>query len=244
MPGDTTLSIVEIFPTLLGTYGDRGNPLVVADRARRRGIDVEIVRVSPGSPIPATADLYFVGGAVDAAQAAACDLMRQDGGIADLAARGAPLLAVCAGMQLLGTTFAMREETVDGLGVVDVTTYPGGVRAVGELVTRPSGTDDVAGPEILSGFENHRGLTRRGPGVEPLGFVQAGCGIGNGDGTDGFRAGRILGTYMHGPVLARNPALADLMLSWVAGPLEPLDDHLALSLRDERIEAAHTGRRD
>ena len=144
------------------------------------------------------------------------------------------MLAVCAGYQILGTTFCAAGGQVPGLGVLDVATTPLADRAVGELVAEA--LDPMLG--MLTGFENHGGATRLGAGVEPLARVRHGHGNGVGDGTEGVRHGRVVGTYLHGPALARNPALADLVLGWaVGGAPAPIDDSLVERLRAERFGA-------
>ena len=235
MSGPSTVRIVEVYPALLGTYGDHGNLLVLAHRARRRGLEVETVSVAPGRPLPRQGDVYLIGGAEDAAQVAATAMMRTDGAIADAVDRNAPLLAVCAGMQMLGRQFPGPDGApVPGLEIFDLVTTPGPWRAIGELVAEPAA--ELALP-VLTGFENHGGRTVLGPSAVPLGRVRVG--FGNDDhGTEGVLAGHALGTYLHGPALARNPALADLLLSWVAGPLAPLPDPLVDEWRAERIAAA------
>jgi CobQ-like glutamine amidotransferase family enzyme len=228
-----TLRIVEVMPTLLGTYGDRGNGLVLRHRALRRGYDVTIVTVSPGDGIPRDGDLYLVGGGEDDAQLRALELMRADGGIQAAVDAGKPVLAVCAGLQLFGTSFTARGgASAPGLGLVDIATAPANPRSVGEVVAVP---DPELGLPVLLGFENHQGHTTRGPGVKPLAKVV--LGYGNGDGTEGFISGRIIGTYLHGPALARNPALADLLLQWATGDAQAsLDDSEVDALRAERMK--------
>jgi CobQ-like glutamine amidotransferase family enzyme len=220
---------------VLGLYGDRGNALVLAHRARARGIPAEVVSIEPGDAVPRTADVYLLGGGEDLAQATATELLAADGGIAAAMERGAVVLAVCAGLQVLGTTFAAAGGQVPGLGLVDIATHPGTPRAVGELVTDAVGLDLPP----LTGYENHGGRTTLGSGVTPLGRVRHGIGNGAGDGSEGFVVGRTVGTYLHGPVLARNPALADRLLGWAVGTeLAPLDDRVIDALRDERLRAS------
>jgi CobQ-like glutamine amidotransferase family enzyme len=235
LPGDDVLRIVHIYPTVLGLYGDRGNALVLRARAERRGIAAEIVTVAPGDAVPATGDVYLLGGGEDLAQTTAADLLRADGTLARVVERDTPLLAVCAGMQILGHSFAAASGVVPGLGLVDVTTRGGATRAVGELLV-----SDLALPlDDLTGYENHQGRTTVGPGARPLGRVVAGTG--NGDGTEGVVQGHVIGTYLHGPALARNPQLADLLLAWATGEAPtPLDDPLADALRAERLHAVRT----
>jgi CobQ-like glutamine amidotransferase family enzyme len=146
------------------------------------------------------------------------------------------VLAVCAGLQILGHSF-VGPDGVDrpGLALIDCVTSRGtGPRAVGELVVQST----AASLPLLTGYENHGGVTQLGADAQPGGMVRAGIGNGDVDHTDGAVAGRIWGTYMHGPVLARNPALADLLLSWVVGELPLLDDRESEALRVERIRAA------
>ena len=228
------LRIVHVYPTVLGLYGDRGNALVLASRASRRGIAAEIVIVEPAEPLPAHGDIYLLGGGEDLAQSTAVDLLRADGTLARVVEGGGIVLAVCAGMQVLGHTFQAASGLVTGLGLVDITTVAGESRAVGELLVTPTAFE----LPTLTGYENHRGRTSIGADARPLGRVDQGVGTGNGDGSEGVVQRRVVGTYMHGPVLARNPALADLLLEWAVGAaLAPLADPTADALRAERLRA-------
>jgi hypothetical protein len=232
---ESRLRIVVVHPDLLGTYGDGGNGLVLANRARWRGIPVELIYAPSDAPLPREGDIYCLGGGEDGPQVRASERLG-DGSLADAAGRGATILAVCAGYQILGRTFPGPDgKMTTGLGLLDVTTNRGEPRAVGDIIVR-----DHLG-RVATGFENHAGRTSRGPGIEPLGSVMPG--IGNGEGTDGARSGRILGTYLHGPVLARNAWLADELLRSVIGTaLSPLDDDAEELLTKERIAAATSGR--
>ncbi len=226
-----------VFPELLGTYGDRGNAVVLVERCRRRGIDAELVEVAAGAPIPDSLDVYLLGGGEDDSQVMAAAGMRESSAAIERAQHsGAVILAVCAGFQLLGHRYEARGgEQLDGLGLVDMTTAAGPSRLIGEVVVEP---DPSLRIPTLSGFENHGGRTRLGPDEHPLGRVLAGGGNGVG-GVDGVLRERIIGTYLHGPVLPRNPALADLLLTWVLGrDLEPVDDRLPDELRSLRVAAA------
>lgn len=235
--GSSTLAIVHVYPTVLGLYGDRGNAVVLAHRARRRGIAATVLTIGPGEVIPRDADIYVLGGGEDLAQTTATELLAADGGMAAAMARDAVVLAVCAGLQVLGTTFAAAGGQVPGLGLVDIETRPGQPRAVGELVTDAVELD----LPTLTGYENHGGRTVLGAGVRPLGRVRRGIGNGTGDTTEGFVVGHTVGTYLHGPVLVRNPALADLLLQWATGTtMSPLEDPLVDALRAERLAAAGT----
>ena len=234
--GPGRLRLVWVYPDLLSTYGDRGNLLVLKRRARLRGIEVESVEVNADEAIPRQGDIYLLGGGEDLPQILAARRLRDDGGLTAVASRGAVIFAVCAGYQLVGTEFGGVEgEPVAGLGIIDISSGRGERRGVGEII---ADVDPGLGVPRLTGFENHQGVTRLGPGVRPLARVTVG--VGNGDGTEGAYAGRVLGTYLHGPALARNPGLADLLLSWATGPLEPLDgadEEWARQLREERLAA-------
>jgi CobQ-like glutamine amidotransferase family enzyme len=236
----SSLQLVWVYPDLLSTYGDRGNLLVLQRRARLRGIDAEAVTVNADEPVPRGGDIYLIGGGEDLPQILAARRLYADGGLAGAVAAGAVLLAVCAGYQVIGTEFGGTEgERVPGLGILDVASGRGERRGVGEIL---ADVDPELGVPRLTGFENHQGMTRLGPGVRPLARVAAG--VGNGDGTEGAYAGKVVGTYLHGPVLVRNPGLADLLLTWAAGPLAPLqaaDEDWARRLREERLAAVPAG---
>jgi lipid II isoglutaminyl synthase (glutamine-hydrolysing) len=228
------LSIVHIYPTVLGLYGDRGNMLVLAHRARARGLGVTAIIVNPGDPVPETADIYLLGGAEDLAQVKAVELLRADGNLARAAAANRPVLAICAALQVLGVSFPAGGKTVDGLGLLDVVTVPGTPRAVGEVVSEPIGID----LPTMTGYENHGGRTRLGDDAKPLARVIKGIGNGTGDGTEGALQGSIIASYLHGPVLARNPALADLLLERAIGKgLPAIEEPLADQLRAERLSS-------
>lgn len=225
-----------IYPELMGTYGDRGNARVLERRLAWRDLPSELVVVPAGESVPASFDLYVLGGAEDVPQTLAAEaLIGSAGAIRQALGGGSVILAVCAGFQLLGRSYVRTDgKAVPGLGLVEATTVAGPRRRIGEVVV----DSPYPGLGVLTGFENHAGITSLGPDEAPLGAVRSGSG--NGDGRDGaFQERRLVATYLHGPVLARNPALADLLLSWVAGPLPPIDDALAERLRAERLAAAH-----
>lgn len=231
-----------IYPELLGTYGDRGNAVVLVQRSRWRGIPAELVEVDAGQPIPDSLDVYiFGGGEDDPMEMAAAGMRESKASIERAHANGAVVLAVCGGYQLIGHRYIAADgQVLEGMGMVDLETRAGSPRLIGEIVAAP-GDDDVWGelgpPRALTGFENHGGRTTLGAGVGPLGRVLAGGGNGDGSGTEGALADRIIGTYLHGPVLARNPELADRMIAWVAGSIPPLDATLEQRLRAERLDA-------
>jgi hypothetical protein len=232
---ESAVRVGLVYPELLGTYGDRGNALVLAQRCRWRGLPAEVVEVGAGDPIPDSLDVYLFGGGEDDPQNMAAAGMRASRGAIERAwLGGAVVFAVCAGFQLIGHSYVAADGSVlEGIALVDAVTNPGPDRLIGEVLVQPA-----APLPLLTGFENHGGRTRLGPGVAPLGHVLAGGGNGDGSGTDGVLAERLVGTYLHGPVLPRNPALADHVLRWVVGDLPPLDSTWEERLRAERIAAA------
>ena len=240
----STLRIGVLMPEVLGTYGDSGNALILAERARRRGIDAEVVHVGLTEEIPDSLDIYTLGGGEDTAQALAADKFRRTSGLARALDAGRPLLAICASLQVLGHWYEdARGARVPGMGVLDITTEPQGHRAIGELVCEPV-------LEGLTGFENHGGGTVLGPDAAPLGRVLSGVGNGTPRGAttpevryDGAVQGSIIATYMHGPALARNPELADLLLQRTTGSaLAPLEVPGVAQLRAERLRIVHEAR--
>jgi CobQ-like glutamine amidotransferase family enzyme len=246
--GDTLVSravgplrIGLVYPELLGTYGDRGNAEVLAWRARRRGLAAEVVEVPAGAPVPGGLDAYLLGGGEDAAQATVAELLRSPAGdgMRQAVAEDRVVLAVCGAFQLLARGYSdAAGRRTEGLGLLDVDTRSALPRLVGEVVVRSREG------ELLSGFENHGGRTWLGPGVEPLGRVLRGSGNNQSDGVEGVRRGALIGTYLHGPVLARNPFLADLLLRAMlarrgAGRpvLAPLAEDRSRALHEARLAA-------
>lgn len=232
---DSTVRIGLVLPDVMGTYGDGGNALVLRQRLLLRGIPAEIVEITLADPVPESLDLYTLGGAEDYAQRLATRHLVKHPGLQRAAERGAPVLAICAAVQVLGHWYETSAgERVDGVGMLDATTSPQAARTIGELATRPL----LAGlTERLTGFENHRGGTVLGPSASPLGAVIKGAGNRSGDGFDGVVQGSVIATYMHGPCLARNPQLADLLLGSVVGELPPLLMPEVDLLRRERLAA-------
>ena len=216
--GASSVRLVWVFPDLLSTYGDRGNLLVLARRARLRGLPVEIAEVNSDQRVPVDGDIYLLGGGEDLPQILAARRLAGRGGLSAAAGRGAVIFAVCAGYKIVGTEFGGVEgEPVPGLGLLDIRSGRGERRGVGEIT---ADVDLALGIERLTGFENHQGVTRRG--------------------TEGAYAGRVVGTYLHGPALVRNPGLADLLLGWVVGTLpaiDPRQEELVLNLRRDRLAA-------
>jgi hypothetical protein len=243
-----TLTAVHLYPTTMDTYGDRGNVTALTKRAQWRGVEIAWRDVELGQSAPAGCDLLFLGGGQDRVQrAVAEDLVTRHDWLAELAGGGTAMLAVCAGLQLLGTRYVDASGGVlPGVGLLDLETVAGNDRLIGNVVAEVvTGT----GRHLLAGFENHGGKTYLGD-TEPLGRVLAGHGNNGEDGTEGARSGTLLATYLHGPVLPRNAWLADHLLSLAlthAG-LDPallpaLDDGLEAAAREEAIAVAERDRR-
>lgn len=237
--------IVLVYQSLLGIYGDRGNATVLVKRLQWRDFEPLLTVAEPGTPLPDDADLYLLGGGEDGAQTTAVRLLTQEGTLHRAADRGAVVFGVCAGYQILGTSFTIGEDNreMPGLGLLDVSTTRGTQRAVGEILTRlrplPGDVTALSGDDALvTGFENHGGLTTLGPGAAPLADVEIGIGNGDPDSTEGAVQGSVVGTYPHGPVLARNPALADFLLETALHTrLDPLPRPEIDQLRLERVGA-------
>jgi CobQ-like glutamine amidotransferase family enzyme len=223
---DSTVDIVLLYPELLGTYGDRGNALVLHRRCALRGIDARVIEIGITEAVPSSGSVYLLGGGEDAPQLTALDALRASNAFNTESV----LLAVCAGYQIVGATLTDGNgATVEGLGLLDAHTTRAPKRLVGDIAV----DDNVLGVGTLVGFENHRGVTATGPAAKPLGRRRPEHGYA----TDGAVQGHIVGTYLHGPVLARNPRLADCLLEWVVGPLQPLADKEADLLHAERVRA-------
>ncbi|WP_087116986.1 type 1 glutamine amidotransferase [Corynebacterium urinipleomorphum] len=243
-----TLTIGLVLPDVLGTYGDDGNALVLRGRARMRGIDAEILPIKLGEAVPEDLAAYTLGGGEDSAQVLAAEHLIADKGLTRAAANGRPIFAVCAGLQVLGESFRAHGTQVQGLALIDATTAPLPSRAIGEVATTPTKTGVTQQlTQPLTGFENHLGGTVLGADAAPLGTVTAGQGNGGSGGSDarsgqsyeGAVQGSVIATYMHGPALARNPELADLILAQAMGvslaDLEPLELPEVDRLRLERM---------
>lgn len=232
---ESTVRIGLVLPDVMGTYGDGGNSVVLRKRLQLRGIEAEIVEITLDDPVPAELDLYTLGGAEDYAQRLATKHLIRYPGLQQAVSRGAPVLAICAAIQVLGYWYETSAgERVEGVGVLDVTTSPQPERTIGEVAATPL----VEGlSEPLTGFENHRGGTILGPDARPLAAVTKGAGNRAGDGIDGAVQGSIVATYLHGCCLARNPELADNLLAKVVGPLAPLHVPEVAQLRRERLAA-------
>ncbi len=239
------IEIVHLYPDLLGTYGDRGNVVVLEHRLRWRGIDVKVTPVERGDALPPGADIIFMGGGQDRAQElVAPELLQAAPRIREAAGGGTVVFAVCGGYQLLGSHYRTAQGDVPGLGLIDMWTQAGERRILGNASARCE-IDGVR--DELVGFENHGGRTYLGPDAQPLGRITAGRGNNGSDGSEGAVQGNIIGTYFHGPVLPRNVWFADVLLRRATQrhgiELEPLDDLLEGAAHRRGLELARRRRR-
>jgi lipid II isoglutaminyl synthase (glutamine-hydrolysing) len=223
--------IVSVFPLLAQPQREEGNARVLAHRARPRGLAVTLVTHHDPGPLP-KADTCVIGGLEDNHQPELATRLR-GGGLGRVVEGGAVVLAVNAGYQVLGTRFQGADGSHrDDIGLLDVASS-WEERAEGPVITRPKA---ALGLPAMSGYECHHGRTRLGSGVRPLAALELGVGDGGSPPSDGAVAGTVVDTYLHGPVLARNPEFADLLLSLAVGrPLEPAGTGHAGELHRQRI---------
>ncbi|HBP63353.1 MAG TPA: glutamine amidotransferase [Desulfosporosinus sp.] len=222
------LNICHLYPDLLDLYGDRGNILALAARCRWRGIEPVIQQASLGEDLDFMGmDILFLGGGSDREQGLLVqDLMRHEKELRKAIENGLVVLAICGGYQMLGRDYQMANgKILQFLGIIDIWTIAGEKRLIGNVVVEING-------KTLVGFENHSGKTYLGEGVTPLGKVLFGNGNNGDDGEEGVRYRNVFGTYLHGPLLPKNPRLADLLLELALkrrgsdDPLTELDDSL------------------
>jgi CobQ-like glutamine amidotransferase family enzyme len=233
------LRVCALYPDLMNIYADRGNLLLLEKRCRWRGIDFSVTASGLGERLdPDGADLFYIGGGQDRDQElCALDMaeVKRDA-LHAAAARGAVILAVCGGYQLLGHSYQLGDETLPGIGLVDlVTVRSDEARLIGNVAIEVELDPKVR--RVLAGFENHGGRTHLGPNARPLGRVLKGYGNNGVDGFEGVRNGNVIGTYLHGPLLPKNAWFADWLIKTALGfdePLEPLDDRLE---RDAHADA-------
>ena len=225
---ERTLRVCALYPDLMNIYADRGNLLLLERRCQWRGIGFEVVAAGLGEGIdPDAHDLFYIGGAQDRDQAlCAQDMVDTKREALHAAAdAGRVVLAVCGGYQLLGEAYELDDETLPGVGLVDLRTVrEPGPRLIGNCAIE---ADLGTGPRVIAGFENHGGRTYLGFGEQPLGRVLAGQGNNGRDGFEGVLRDNVIGTYLHGPLLPKNVWLADRLIELALGvELEPLDDEL------------------
>jgi lipid II isoglutaminyl synthase (glutamine-hydrolysing) len=236
------IRVGHLYPDYLNIYADRGNIAVLAARAAARGHDLDVTGVSVGDRVPVgDVDLFYIGGGQDREQAlVTADLALKGEPLHDAVERGAAFLAVCGGYQLLGRFYRdVKGAELPGIALLPLHTVAGPRRMIGDVLL-----DCAWAGRTLAGFENHAGRTYLDAGAEPLGRVVAGFGNDGGSGFEGCRRGRVYGTYLHGPLLPRNPWFADHLLAeslaHVTGGEPPTLDPLPDDLEQEahRVSAA------
>jgi len=237
------LRVCALYPDLMNIYADRGNLLLLERRCWWRGIGFSVTASGLGEPLdPDGADLFYIGGGQDRdQQLCALDLAEVKRDALHAAAdRGAVILAVCGGYQLLGHSYQLGDETLPGVGLVDLVT----VRSVQDRLIGNVAIEVELDPNVrrvLAGFENHGGRTHLGPNAKPLGRVLKGHGNNGVDGYEGVRRANVIGTYLHGPLLPKNAWFADWLIGTALGldaPLEPLDDRLEADAHADARRAA------
>jgi CobQ-like glutamine amidotransferase family enzyme len=229
-----------LYPDLMNIYGDRGNVLTLLKRAAWRGLEARLIDLGKGVTHGMEGvDVFFFGGGQDKEQALVYDDLLESKAVplAEALHRGAGVLAVCGGYQLLGHYYQTADgERFPGLGLLDAYTEAGPERCIGDVVVE---ADPELGldPPTLVGFENHSGRTFLGEGLRPLGRVLKGHGNNGADGSEGAVGGNLFGTYLHGSLLPKNPHLADLIIERsLKRRLDPLDDALELAAHRRLVE--------
>jgi CobQ-like glutamine amidotransferase family enzyme len=240
---ERTLRVCALYPELMNIYADRGNLLLLQRRCTWRGIGFALSASGLADELdPDAADLFYIGGGQDRDQRlCARDLAGpKREAVHAAAARGAAILAVCGGYQLLGGSYQLGDETLPGVGLVELETVRGdGPRLIGNVAIEVE--LEPGQPRVLAGFENHGGRTRLGAGARPLGRVLRGHGNNGSDGHEGVRAGNVIGTYLHGPLLPKNAWFADWLIATALGrqvPLTALDDRMEDAAHAEARRAA------
>jgi CobQ-like glutamine amidotransferase family enzyme len=241
------LRILHLHPSVLNVAGDGGNVRAIEQRAKWRGIDVAIRRGDPGDTLdPTWPDITIIGGGQDTEMRVAADGLRdQADALRDSVEAGGVIFAVCAGLQLLGRAYVPTTgEAIEGLGMLDLETRGGPTRFMQHAACE---VELDGSKSVVVGFENHSGLTELGPGAKPFGTVVLGAGNNGIDGTEGARpadGSPILSTYLHGPVLPKNPWLTDHLLALALArrhgrvELSPLADATEDRAHDESLAAA------
>ena len=234
------LRVCALYPDLMNIYADRGNLLLLERRCEWRGLGFEVSSSGLGEELdPDGADLYYIGGGQDRDQKlCALDLAEvKREALHEVARRDGVILAVCGGYQLLGHSYQLGDETLPGVGLVDLVTIRSeGRRLIGNVAIE---VELVPGERrVLAGFENHGGRTELGLSARPLGRVLKGYGNNGKDGHEGVRDRGVIGTYLHGPLLPKNAWFADWLIESALGLSEPLE-----RLEDKLEAAAHADAR-
>ena len=207
-----TLRILQLYPKDMNIYGDWGNTLALARRAHAHGFDVEILDYNPGDTFPDDVDIIIGGGGQDSGQTVIQEDLHAIGAkLKKNAEEGMPMLVICGLYQLFGKEFRTHEgETLKGINIFDAYTVGGNERLIGNIV------EDSQEFGTIVGFENHSGLTYLGAGCEPLATVTKGVGNNSTDHNEGARVHNVVGTYLHGSLLPKNPKISDYLIEAAA----------------------------
>ncbi len=243
---ERTLRVCALYPDLMNIYADRGNVIVLERRCAWRGIGFELTAAGLGERLDtSSSDLYYIGGGQDRDQRLCAEdlLETKADGLHEAAARGAIVLGVCGGYQLLGRSYTLGDERIEGVGLLDLETVrEDGPRLIGNVAITPDGLPGVPGGAVLAGFENHGGRTSLGAGQAPLGRVLRGFGNDGHSGTEGAVSGNTIGTYLHGPLLPKNVWFADWLIARALGldpgELTPLGDQIEAATHEAAKRAA------
>ncbi|HEY7831157.1 MAG TPA: glutamine amidotransferase [Solirubrobacteraceae bacterium] len=240
--GAPILCVCALYPDLMNIYADRGNLLMLERRCAWRGLDFKLTASGLGEPLDGTAhDLFYLGGGQDRDQRLCAEdlLAHKREGLHIAARRGAVVLGVCGGYQLLGSSYVLGSEEIPGVGLVDVRTVRHeGPRLIGNVAIEVE-LDPGTPARVLAGFENHGGRTHLGADERPLGRVLRGHGNDGHSGFEGVRRGNVIGTYLHGPLLPKNVWLAD----WLIATALRIDIAALAPLDDAFEDLAHVGAR-
>ncbi len=202
------IKILHLYPKEMNLYGDHGNVLAIKRRCEWRNIDVEVIEHEPDNKIPKDIDIIFGGGGQDSGQGIIEDDLQEIAPkLKDMIEDGVPCLVICGLYQLFGKYFQTSDgKKIMGTSILDVITNAGPERLIGNIVINSYGFGEVVG------YENHSGLTSIGPNVNPFGEVILGAGNNGEDKTEGCRYKNCIGTYLHGPILPKNPKLTDFFI--------------------------------
>ena len=228
-----TINLLQLYPKDMNIYGDWGNTLTLKRRLEWHGYDVTLLAYNPGDTFPQNVDLVVGGGGQDSGQTTiGTDLLAIGPRLQQLADDEVPMLLICGLYQQFGHFFKTKDgEIIKGIGLLDIETTAGDERLIGNIVT-----EDPAFGSII-GYENHSGQTVLGPTAKPFGTVIRGAGNNGHDGTEGARYKHVIGTYLHGSLLPKNPAVADYLIEQAAirkfGEFSPvvIDDSVADAAR-------------
>lgn len=228
------IRLLQLYPSEMNIYGDWGNTLTLKKRLEWRGYEVELLEHHPGQTFPRDVDIIVGGGGQDSGQdKIRDDLLKIASKLHDLADKGVPMLMICGMYQLFGRFFETNVgDRIEGIGIFRAQTIAGPKRLIGNIQTK----SDLFGTVV--GYENHSGLTTLDADQPSLGRVIKGAGNNGSDGSEGAIYKNVIGSYLHGSLLPKNPKLADWLLQKAVlnkfdeSELKPLDDSLATTARE------------